>query len=221
MSDPNAALGAALAATTAGSSAKRHYVITRLQWALFDALLAAPAGANPRLRALLAGPLGGITPLTAADDVAQFTCGVAMLDDAIRRDAAKPLSPDAERQHAFALRREGRVAGYVTLGPSFLQCALGDSAEADPAIPPARFALLSRLAVDRAWHGHDIGTALLSFALRRAARENAGARAVYVHALSEEVKPFYLRHGFRPVPAIVDPLGVVVTLDEIARALAP
>ena len=72
--------------------------------------------------------------------------------------------------------------------------------------------LIGRLAVDRAFQGHGLGTDLLADALRRclAASEIAGARGVVAHAIDDEAVSFYRRRGF-----LLSPLGERVMLIPI------
>ena len=62
--------------------------------------------------------------------------------------------------------------------------------------------LIGRLAVDAAWQGRGVGSALLIDALRRclAASEIAGARGVVAHAIDDVAADFYERHGFTRSP---------------------
>lgn len=68
---------------------------------------------------------------------------------------------------------------------------------------PVPVILLGRLAIDTAFQGLGLGSALLKDALVRTitAAEAVGARALIVHTINDEVAQFYLRFGFRPIPA--------------------
>lgn len=72
--------------------------------------------------------------------------------------------------------------------------------------------LVGRLAIDGAWRGRGVGSALLADALRGclAASEIAGVRGVVAHAIDDEAVGFYERHGF-----IRCPLGERVMLMPI------
>jgi GNAT superfamily N-acetyltransferase len=84
---------------------------------------------------------------------------------------------------------------------------------------PVPALLLARLAVDRAWHGKGLGADLLSDAVSRAigAAETIGVRAILVHAISNEAKAFYEKHGFHTSP--IEPMTLMVTIDEARRML--
>jgi hypothetical protein len=50
------------------------------------------------------------------------------------------------------------------------------------------------------------------------AADTIGIRGIVVHALSEEAKAFYQAIGFDPSP--VDPMTLLVTLNDLRAALA-
>src|SRR5581483_9229151 len=85
---------------------------------------------------------------------------------------------------------------------------------------PARCRLLQprgRLAVDQAWRGRGLGADLLRDAVLRivAASGTVGARAILVHAISEDAKTFYEKHGFRASP--IEPMTLMITVEEARR----
>jgi predicted N-acetyltransferase YhbS len=84
---------------------------------------------------------------------------------------------------------------------------------------PVPALLLARLAVDRAWHGKGLGADLLSNAVLRVigAAETIGVRAILFHAISDDAKTFYEKHGFRSSP--IEPMTLMVTIDEARRML--
>jgi GNAT superfamily N-acetyltransferase len=77
--------------------------------------------------------------------------------------------------------------------------------------------IIGRLAVDREFHGHGLGQALLRDAVLRTlqAADIAGVRAILVHAISSDAERFYERHGFVRSP--IDPMTLMITLAELAR----
>jgi GNAT superfamily N-acetyltransferase len=84
---------------------------------------------------------------------------------------------------------------------------------------PIPVVLLGRLAVDRSWQGKGIGADLLRDAVLRvlAAAETIGVRAILVHAISEEAKALYERHGFHASP--IEPMTLMITMEEARRIL--
>ncbi len=67
--------------------------------------------------------------------------------------------------------------------------------------------------------GADLLTDLLWDAALRAlaAADTIGIRALLVHAISDDAKAFYEKHGFRPSP--IDPMTLMITLDEARKML--
>jgi GNAT superfamily N-acetyltransferase len=67
---------------------------------------------------------------------------------------------------------------------------------------PVPVMVLGRLAVDRRAQGIKLGASLLQDAVNRAVAvsQNAGVRALLVHALHDRAKAFYEHYGFQPSP---------------------
>ncbi|BBE74228.1 GNAT family N-acetyltransferase [Oharaeibacter diazotrophicus] len=217
--------------TGASAESKPDYQLNAVQWAVFTALLAAPARDNARLRAFLAshGEAPVAEPWTADAEVRDFSCGVALLDEALRRDAAKPATrhDDSRRDErvrgTFVVLHERRVVAYFTQRISFVRRAgaeagAGTEAKADT-IPLIQ---LQRLAVDRSAQRRGFGSALLRQAVLRAASlaGHCGAPALWVPVLSAETRRFYLDRGLQPLPAILDSTGVLLTFDTLRKASA-
>ena len=162
-------------------------------------------------------PLGAPRPLAPDDDLDSFSCGVAPLDDWLRRRARRNEAEGASRTFVFCV--EGRVAGYYSLAASSIlrDAATGVIRRNMPDPVPA--VLIGRLAVDRAWQGKGLGADLLRDAVLRivAAAETIGVRAILVHAISEDAKAFYQHHGFDVSPH--DPLMLMMTVEEAERMM--
>jgi GNAT superfamily N-acetyltransferase len=62
--------------------------------------------------------------------------------------------------------------------------------------------VLARLAVDRGAQGIQLGGALLKDAVNRtvSVSQDAGVRALLVHALNDQAKQFYEHYGFQVSP---------------------
>jgi GNAT superfamily N-acetyltransferase len=79
--------------------------------------------------------------------------------------------------------------------------------------------VLGRMAVDSSFQGQKLGDGLLRDALKRAlsVAADVGARAVLVHAIDQEVVPFYTQYGFKPFPE--GELTLFLSVTELAAAI--
>ena len=166
--------------------------------------------------------LPGLTspvPLTPGHDLEGFSSGVAPLDEWLKSRAQQNEVAGGSR--TFVLCAAGRVIGYYSLAASSLLPAAATGRVRRNMPDPIPVILLGRLALDAAWTGRGFGADLLRDAILRslAAGTVLGARAIMVHAISAEAKAFYEKHGFKPSP--IDPMTLMITLEEARRALAP
>ncbi|WP_456387727.1 GNAT family N-acetyltransferase [Desulfolithobacter sp.] len=160
--------------------------------------------------------MGEITapePITSAHILADFDCGVSSLNDWLKRQALKNEVSGASR--TFVACKDLQVIGFYALaaGSVIRRQAPGKIKRKMP--EPISVMVLGRLAVDLRWQKNGIGRGLLKDAVLRTiqAAKYAGIRALVVHALSEEARKFYLRHGFLESPlnqfTLMLPLGGV------------
>lgn len=79
---------------------------------------------------------------------------------------------------------------------------------------PLPVIVLGRLAVHDDWTGHGIGSGLLKDAVLRTlqAAEIIGASALLCHAIDDDAKAFYLKHGFVESP--LQPLTLMLGLPR-------
>jgi GNAT superfamily N-acetyltransferase len=84
---------------------------------------------------------------------------------------------------------------------------------------PVPVVLLARLAVDNSVARRGIGAWLLRDAMTRtlAAAQTIGVRAMLVHAIDQDARRFYVRHGLEPSRS--DPLHLMILIKDIAAAL--
>ena len=153
--------------------------------------------------------------LTAAHDVSMFDCGVPELDTWLKRRA---LQNDINRaSRTFVVSAQGRVVGYYALATGAVAHSLATGRVRRNMPDPVPVMVLARLAVDQEFQGTGLGSDLLRDALLRtlAVADQAGIRAMLLHAISEEAKHFYVHHGFAESP--VDPLVMMITLAEVER----
>lgn len=96
--------------------------------------------------------------------------------------------------------RDYRVAGYATLSMSGIDYSAAPLRMRRDAADPVPALLVGRLAVDEAFAGLGVGTALVRHLLATAVELNlnAACRAVVVNALNDSAKSWWLSLGFTP-----------------------
>ena len=163
------------------------------------------------------GKLTAPVPIDAEHIAGSFDCGVSSLDQWLHRQALKNEASGASR--TFVVCFEEKVVGYYALatGSVLRSQAPGKIKREMP--EPIPVMVLGRLAVDRRWQGSGLGSGLLRDAVLRTytVSKHVGVRALLVHALSEEAKEFYLRHGFMQSP--IDPMTLMLNLLDVQRVL--
>lgn len=155
-------------------------------------------------------------PLAVGDKLSEFRCGEESLDIWLRGRARSNEKSGASRTMVTATR-EGRVAGYYCLSSSAIDRGDGPPSLAAGMPASVPVVLLGRLAVDREFAGRGLGVSLLQHATLRAldAAETIGIHAVLVHAINDDVVPFYERCGFTAFPGARRTLSL---LTKDARA---
>lgn len=158
-------------------------------------------------------------PLSAEHELDGFTCGVAQLDDWLKQRALHNEIDAGSRSFVACSGR--RVAGYYSLAAGSVLRGVATGRVRRNMPEPVPVVVLGRLAVDVAWQGKGLGADLLRDAVLRvlAAGDIIGVQAILVHAISDQAKVFYERHGFHTSP--IEPLTLMVTLDEVRRMLEP
>lgn len=155
-------------------------------------------------------------PLAVGDRLSDFRCGEESLDIWLRGRARRNEKSGASRT-MVSVTREGRVAGYYCLASSAIDRGDGPPPLAAGMPSSIPIVLLGRLAVDQEFAGRGLGFSLLQHATLRAldAAATIGIHALLVHAISDEVVPFYERFGFTPFP---DARRTLFLLTKDARA---
>lgn len=148
--------------------------------------------------------------LSGKHDLTHFMCGVASLDDWLKRRALGNQASNASRTYVVA--NGEKVVGYYCLASGAL--TLNDApAPIRRNMPdPIPMAVLGRLAVDQSWRGKGLGVALLQNAVTRTMEAGGilAIRGLLVHAISAEAKSFYERHGFIASPT--QPMTLILSL---------
>jgi GNAT superfamily N-acetyltransferase len=153
-------------------------------------------------------------PLAASHRLDDFECGEAVLDDWLKRRALSNQSSGASR--SFVVTDEGgHVRGYYAMAAGAVSHQLATSGVRRNMPDPVPVMVLARLAVDRRAQGLHLGAALLQDAVNRAVAvsQNAGVRALLVHALHEKAKQFYEHYGFQPSPT--HPMTLMLRLSSV------
>jgi len=165
-------------------------------------------------------------PLDDTHDRTSFRSGSDPLDRYLREQ----VTQDIRRRVTtcfVALAAGQRIAGYYTLASaSLLLAELPDTKRKKlpryPTVPTVR---MGRLAVDQAFKGQGLGSALLADALSRVANSQIAAYALIVDAKDEQAASFYRHHGFTPLPKspllLFLPLATALASKNMTKPLHP
>ncbi|PYR95711.1 MAG: GNAT family N-acetyltransferase [Acidobacteria bacterium] len=155
--------------------------------------------------------------LNATHDISSFDSGVSQLDEWLKRHALANEQKNVSRTYVVCAK--GRVVGYYTLANGAIAHAEVRAKTKRNLPNPIPVMVLGRLAVDKAYQDHHLGSSLLRDAILRTlqAAEIAGIRAMLVQAISENAKKFYEHCGFSA--CAVDPMTLMITLTEIKAQL--
>jgi GNAT superfamily N-acetyltransferase len=150
-------------------------------------------------------------PLGPEHDCVAFDCGEPVLNDWLKKRALANQRTGASRTFVVA-DPSGRVVGYYALAAGAVDHADATGAVRRNMPDPIPVMVLARLAVDRSLQGKKLGASLLKDAVLRclAVAENAGVRAILVHALNDAARKFYISYGFAESPA--DPMVLMLRL---------
>ena len=150
-------------------------------------------------------------PLTAEHDTSAFTCRHESLSAWLSKRALANAVSGASRTYVVC-DGQRRVVGYYALAAGSIAASAAPGGLRLNLPDPLPVIVLGRLAVHRDWSGRSIGDGLLTDAMLRCIQAAGliGVRALLCHAIDDEAKAFYLKHGFAESP--LDPLTVLVGL---------
>lgn len=156
-------------------------------------------------------PLSSPQPLSSSHRLDDFVCGEPSLDDWLKRRALSNHLNGASRTFV-TVDPEQYVWGYYALATGAISHKEATGRVRRNMPEPIPVIVLGRLAVDLRAQGRKLGAALLQDALIRvrAVAENAGIRALLVHALNDKAKQFYEHYGFTASP--VSPMTLMLRL---------
>jgi len=147
-----------------------------------------------------------------------FDCGEPSLDDWLKRRALTNHLNGASRTFVV-VDADQCVLGYYALAAGAIahQEATGVVRRNMP--DPVPVMVLARLAVDARVQGIKLGAALLRDAVIRvqSVAENAGVRALLVHALNVHANQFYEHYGFRMSP--MHPMTLMLPIKARSAAI--
>jgi GNAT superfamily N-acetyltransferase len=153
-------------------------------------------------------------PLAASHILDGFACGEASLDQWLKRRALTNQLSGASRTFVVA-DQGGRVHGYYAMSAGAVSHQAATSAVRRNMPDPVPVMVLARLAIDHRAQGIKLGGALLQDAVQRAVMvaQNAGVRALLVHALHDHAKAFYEHYGFQASP--IHPMTLMLRLNSV------
>ena len=151
-------------------------------------------------------------PLLTTHLVDEFECGEIVLDDWLKRRAMTTQLSGASRTFVVA-DQDQRIYGYYAMAAGAVTHQMATSSVRRNMPDPVPVMVLARLAVDRGAQGMKVGGALLQDAVNRAVAvsQNAGVRALLVHALHDRAKQFYEHYGFQASP--LHPMTLMLRLN--------
>lgn len=158
--------------------------------------------------------------IAAEHNIAAFDSGEANLDEWLRKRALKNSSSGSSR--CFVICEEKTVIGYYSLSSGAVAHEVAPKAMRRNMPDPLPAMLLGRLAVDRRYHNQGLGSGLLRDAMLRTLgiSQETGVGLMFVHALHDRAKQFYISRGFVQSP--LQPMTLMMTMaTEEAIVLEP
>lgn len=141
-----------------------------------------------------------ISPLEKAHDRKSFSCGVASLDNYLKKQARQDGRRKVAITYVLYDQSAGKIAGYYTLSSTAIELlALPEEIRRKlPSYPCLPATLIGRLAVDALYQKQSLGELILVDAMKRAYRASlkVASFAVAVDTINENAKRFYKKYGF-------------------------
>lgn len=152
---------------------------------------------------------------TAIHDRSRFNSGTQALDRYLREQVSQDIRRRAAACFVVLAGDDQRIVGYYTLSTASVPLVdvsdeLRRKLPRYGTVPAIR---MGRLAVDAAFQGKGLGSALLVNALRRAAAAEIPAAVLVVDAKDEHAAAFYRHHGFIGLPD--SPLTLILPLAGV------
>jgi len=155
------------------------------------------------------------TPVLLIQDhqVNAFSCGESALDEWLKRRALANNVSGASRTFVVVDDHQ-QVVGYYALAAGAVTHQESPRAIRQNMPDPVPVMVLARLAVDVRAQGIKLGAALLRDAVQRCilVSQNAGVRAMLVHARNDQARQFYEYYGFKATPS--HPLTLMLRMNQ-------
>jgi GNAT superfamily N-acetyltransferase len=163
------------------------------------------------------GHISAPEPITKSHSLESFDCGIPVLDEWLKRRALNNEVSGASR--TFVVCHDDEVIGYYALATGSVEHRDAPKKIRRNMPNPIPVMVVGRLAVDQQWRQAGLGRGLLKDAVLRtlSVSQQAGIKALLVHALSEDAKAFYERNGFLQSP--LDPMTLAIPLRDAANNL--
>lgn len=150
---------------------------------------------------------------------AEFESGEEELDTWLRDYAL--INDRSGNSRVFVAARGDLVVGYYALALTGVEKAVVPEELKKGSVPhQVPCLLLARLAVDRTEGNRGIGKGLVVDVIRRAVRisEDAGVRAILIHAQNDDARQFY-EHLGEFVQSPTDPLHLFIHLKHATKLM--
>lgn len=154
--------------------------------------------------------------LSRDHDLTDFDCGNLPLNNWLKRFAWQ--NQKANAANTFVVCVGNRVIGFYSLAVGAVEpIEAPQRLKKGLARHPIPVMVLARLAVHKEYQGLKIGSDLLKDAIIRTLKvsEDAGIRAIVVHAKDEKASEFYRRFDFEPWP--LAPLKLSLLLKDARK----
>ncbi len=155
------------------------------------------------------------TPVSITHDhhFNSFSCGESLLDEWLKRRALANNFSGASRTFVV-VDGDQQVMGYYALAAGAVTHQESPRAIRQNMPDPVPVMVLARLAVDVRAQGIKLGAALLRDAVQRCVlvSQNAGVRAMLVHALNDQARQFYEYYGFKATPS--HPMTLMLRMNQ-------
>ncbi|GMR17089.1 MAG: GNAT family N-acetyltransferase [Gammaproteobacteria bacterium] len=151
--------------------------------------------------------------------VADFTCGKDALDDYLKRRAYRANAARDARVFVTC-NADNEVMGYYTISAASVSRRDASSVLRRNAPDPIPMALIGRFAVHTIMQGRNLGRALLRDAILRISQASdlIGIKGIFLHAMDEDARQFYLHLGFQE--SLLDDKLMMVRLADVAAELS-